>query len=191
MTVPLSSLGGGEHSAAGYPLPTARRGLYTVGPLTVGHTDPLRLMRLTTDYAAPTGTPVQAVANGRVIFAGRSGGSGKMVKIAHTNGYETFYLHLSRILVRRGQSIQQGRTIGLVGMTGLATGPHLDFRVERRGRFVNFERMHLPPAIPVAKSDWDEFAQTRDQWVPLLASPASGTAVASARTSADVIGGGK
>ena len=123
---------------------------------------------LGTDYAAPIGTPVQAVASGRVISAGRSGGSGNMVKLQHANGYETYYLHLSRILVRRGATVQQGQRIGLVGMTGLATGPHLDFRVERRGKFINFERMPLPPSDPVAKKDWAEFAQVRDKWVPML-----------------------
>lgn len=123
---------------------------------------------LGTDYAAPIGTPVQAVANGRVVSAGMSGGSGNMVKIQHSNGYETYYLHLSRILVRRGAMVQQGQRIGLVGMTGLATGPHLDFRVERRGQFLNFEHMPLPPADPVAKKDWPQFAALRDKWVPML-----------------------
>lgn len=123
---------------------------------------------LGTDYAAPIGTPVQAVASGRVVSAGMSGGSGNMVKIQHANGYETYYLHLSRILVRRGAMVQQGQRIGLVGMTGLATGPHLDFRVQRRGQFMNFEHMQLPPSDPVAKKDWAEFAAVRDKWVPML-----------------------
>ena len=142
---------------------------------------------LGTDYAAPTGTPVQAVANGRVEFAGRSGGSGNMVKIAHTNGFETYYLHLSKILVRRGASVQQGQRIGLVGMTGLATGPHLDFRVQRRGEFMNFERMQLPPATPVAKRDWDEFANVREQYAGMLSN--GGTTVA--QTTGIAVGGTK
>ena len=143
---------------------------------------------LGTDYAAPIGTPVQAVASGRVVSAGMSGGSGNMVKIAHANGYETYYLHLSRILVRRGASIQQGQRIGLVGQTGLATGPHLDFRVQRRGQFMNFERMPLPPANPVGKKDWTEFASVRDKYVSLL--PSSATALAQA-SATSVIGGTK
>lgn len=123
---------------------------------------------LGTDYAAPVGTPVQAVANGRVEFAASKGGDGRMVQLRHSNGYETYYLHLSRIMVRPGQAVRQGQLIGLVGATGLATGPHLDFRVRRAGRFVNFEGMKLPPAEPVAKSDLAEFATVRDKWIGQL-----------------------
>jgi murein DD-endopeptidase MepM/ murein hydrolase activator NlpD len=115
------------------------------------------------DYGAPTGTPVQTIGDGRVIFAGRKGGDGKLVKVKHTNGYVTYYMHLSRILVRRGQRVEQGQRIGLVGMTGLATGPHLDFRIQTHGRFLNFERLPLPPANPVAKRDWKEFVAARDR----------------------------
>lgn len=124
----------------------------------------LRVYRphLGTDYAAPTGTPVQTVGDGRVMYAGWKGEDGRLIKVQHANGYTTFYMHLSRILVRDGQQVQQGQTIGLVGMTGLATGPHLDFRIERHGQFLNFERLPLPPTHPVAKSDWAEFAAARD-----------------------------
>lgn len=132
---------------------------------------------LGTDYAAPIGTPVQAVASGRVEFAGRKGGDGNMVKLAHSNGYETMYLHLSRILVHRGAHVQQGERIGLVGMTGLATGPHLDFRIERRGSFVNFEHMKIQPSTPVAKRLLPEFETVRDKYVAMLTSN-NGTAVA-------------
>jgi len=123
---------------------------------------------LGTDYAAPIGTPVQAVAHGRVISSGRKGGEGIMVRLKHANGYETYYLHLSRPLVRTGQVVQQGQTIGLVGATGLATGPHLDFRVRRAGSFVNFERMQLPPTSPVAKKDLPDFEVERDRWMAML-----------------------
>jgi murein DD-endopeptidase MepM/ murein hydrolase activator NlpD len=123
---------------------------------------------LGTDYAAPVGTPVQTIADGRVVFAGRKGGDGNLVRVAHTRGYETYYLHLSRVMVRHGQSVHQGQRIGLVGATGLATGPHLDFRIRQNGRFVNFERLRLPPANPVAKRDWAEFVAARDQWMALL-----------------------
>lgn len=123
---------------------------------------------LGTDYAAPVGTPVQAVANGRVEFAASKGGDGRMVQLRHSNGYETYYLHLSRIMVRPGQAVRQGQLIGLVGASGLATGPHLDFRVRRAGRFVNFEGMKLPPAEPVAKADLAEFATVRDKWIGQL-----------------------
>lgn len=130
----------------------------------------LKIVRphLGTDYAAPVGTPVQTIADGRVEFAGRKGGDGNLVLIAHSRGYETYYMHLSRVLVRTGQQVRQGQRIGLVGATGLATGPHLDFRIRQRGRFVNFERLKLPPARPVAKSDWAEFVAARDKWMSLM-----------------------
>jgi len=115
------------------------------------------------DYAAPSGTPVQTIGDGRVIFAGPKGGSGNLIEIQHANGYTTYYMHLSRILVRDGQRVEQGERIGLVGMTGLATGPHLDFRIQRHGEFLNFERLPLPPSDPVRKADWTEFIAMRDQ----------------------------
>lgn len=114
------------------------------------------------DYGAPTGTPVQAIGDGRVIFAGPKGGAGNLIEIKHSNDYTTYYMHLSRILVKSGQRVEQGQRIGLVGMTGLATGPHLDFRVQKHGQFVNFLRLPLPPSDPVAKSDWTEFCAARD-----------------------------
>ena len=130
---------------------------------------------LGTDYAAPTGTPVQAVAHGRVIFSGRRRGEGNMVSLRHANAYETHYLHLSRLMVRNGQVVQQGQTIGLVGATGLATGPHLDFRVRKAGSFVNFEAMKLPPTSPVAQNDLPDFHLERDRWMPMLAGAAAQT----------------
>ena len=87
---------------------------------------------LGTDFAAPTGTPARTVGDGVVSFAGVQGGYGNVVFIKHRNGHETVYAHLSQINVRVGQSMQQGDTIGLVGSTGWATGPHLhfEFRVD-------------------------------------------------------------
>ena len=105
---------------------------------------------------------MQTIGDGKVIFAGMKGGDGNLVKIQHTNGYTTYYMHLSRILVRNGERVEQGQRIGLVGMTGLATGPHLDFRIQLRGEFLNFERLPLPPSDPVAKRDWNDFAAARD-----------------------------
>lgn len=126
---------------------------------------------LGTDYAAPIGTPVQALGDGRVVFAGRKGGSGNLVEIKHSNGYETYYMHLSRILVRQGQTVAMGKTIGLVGMTGLATGPHLDFRIQHNGEFENFERLHLPSADPISRREWATFAAARDRAIALLPEP--------------------
>ena len=127
---------------------------------------------LGTDYGAPTGTPVQTIGAGRVEFAGRKGGDGNMVKIAHSQGYETMYLHLSRIFVHLGEHVEIGKTIGLVGMTGLATGPHLDFRISQKGQFLNFEKLGLPPSEPVSKRSWAQFASVREQWLPMLGPPA-------------------
>jgi murein DD-endopeptidase MepM/ murein hydrolase activator NlpD len=124
-----------------------------------------------TDYGAPVGTPVQTIGSGRVVFAGRKSGEGNMVQIAHTNGYETMYLHLSRMYVRNGEHVEIGKTIGLVGSTGLSTGPHLDFRIMQRGQYQNFEKLGLPPSDPVSKKYWPEFALVREHWLPLLQNP--------------------
>lgn len=123
------------------------------------------------DYGAPVGTSVQAIGSGRVVFAGRKGGAGNLVHLQHTNGYETMYLHLSRVLVRPGQRVEQGQRIGLVGMTGLATGPHLDFRIRQNGAYRNFETLPLPRATPVGKRDWGEFVAARRRWLDLLPDP--------------------
>ena len=119
------------------------------------------------DYGAPTGTPVIAVSKGRVVSAALSGGSGNMVRLRHTNGYETYYLHLSRFAkgMRRGASVAQGQVIGYVGSTGLATGPHLDYRLRKNGTFVNplTERKNLPPGDPVPAEHLAAFEQVRDR----------------------------
>lgn len=143
---------------------------------------------LGTDYAAPIGTPVQSIGDGRVVFAGRKGQDGNLVKIQHSNGYETYYMHLSRILVREGQHVAQGQRIALVGMTGLATGPHLDFRIERRGQFLNFERLPLPPSEPVAHRDMAEFTAVRDRAMALLPQPGTSFASAAAPASSTLPG---
>lgn len=120
------------------------------------------------DYGAPAGTPVQAIGNGRVVFAGVKGGAGNLVHLQHSNGYQTMYLHLSRILVRNGQRVEQGQRIGLVGSSGLATGPHLDFRFLQHGAYRNFEHLSLPPAQPIAGSNWSDFAAASAKWLGQL-----------------------
>ncbi len=91
------------------------------------------------DFAAPRGTPVYAVADGKIVFRGRKGAAGNMVSISHANGYRTKYLHLSRFSsnARYGSRVKQGQVIGYVGSTGRSTGPHLDFRVMHRGKLKN------------------------------------------------------
>lgn len=124
-----------------------------------------------TDYGAPVGTPVQTIGSGRVLFAGRRGGEGNMVHIAHSNGYETMYLHLSQMFVHAGEHVEIGKTIGLVGSTGLSTGPHLDFRILQKGQYKNFEKLGLPPSDPVSKKHLPEFAAIREKWLPALKNP--------------------
>jgi murein DD-endopeptidase MepM/ murein hydrolase activator NlpD len=126
---------------------------------------------LGTDYGAPIGTPVQTIGSGRVIFAGRKGGEGNMVQVSHSNGYETMYLHLSKMFVRLGEHVEIGKTIGLVGSTGLSTGPHLDFRILKKGQYKNFEKLGLGPSDPVAKKNLPEFTALREKWLPLLKNP--------------------
>ena len=104
------------------------------------------------DYAAPTGTPVRSAADGTVVLAGWSGGYGRTVRIRHGRGLETLYGHLSRVHVKNGQHVQQGALIGAVGSTGLASGPHLDYRTLRNGVYVNPLTIQPPPAEPVPAS---------------------------------------
>ena len=134
------------------------------------------------DYGAPMGTPVQTIADGKVIFAGPKGGDGNLVKVQHSNGYTTYYMHLSRILVRNGERVRQGQNIGLVGMTGLATGPHLDFRIEQHGDFLNFEKLKLPSSDPIERKDWNAFVAARDHALAEMPSLKTGNAVAQNQT---------
>ncbi len=147
------------------------------------------------DYGAPVGSAVQAVADGTVEMAGWSGGSGREVRLRHAMGYETFYLHLSRIVVRPGQHVSQGQLIAYTGATGLATGPHLDFRIEQHGRFRNFLALNLPPASSVARRDWGEFSRTRDKFLTELASlrtyPSTSTQQASTASPGPALDKGK
>jgi murein DD-endopeptidase MepM/ murein hydrolase activator NlpD len=106
-----------------------------------------------------------------VILAGWEGGYGKTVKIRHPNGYQTLYGHLSRINVRPGQRVSQEQYIGAVGMTGLATGPHLDYRMIKNGVFVNPLKIQSPRAEPVPSGERAAFEATRDRSLALLDGP--------------------
>ena len=125
------------------------------------------------DYGAPTGTRVVAVANGTVVSAARSGASGNVVRLRHNNGYETYYLHLSRFAkgLSLGDRIAQGHTIGYSGATGLVTGPHLHYGVRKNGTFVNWltERRNMPPGDPVPPEQMVAFKEIRDRALELLA----------------------
>jgi len=116
---------------------------------------------LAVDYAAPTGTPVQSIASGTVVFAGWNGGYGRLVQVRHPSGLISGYAHLSRIAtgVRSGVKISQGDLVGNVGMTGLANGPHLHFMMTEKGRPINPD-MRLRkggPRLPLQASLKDEF----------------------------------
>ncbi|KGO89203.1 M23 family metallopeptidase [Flavobacterium suncheonense] len=102
-----------------------------------------------TDYAAPTGTPIMTTASGVVEQTGYTGGNGNFVKVRHNATYTTQYLHMSKILVRRGQHVQQGQIIGKVGSTGLATGPHVCYRFWKNGVQVDPLRQKLPNSEPM------------------------------------------
>ena len=119
------------------------------------------------DYAAPTGAPVIAAAAGVVTSASYDGANGRMVRVRHASGYETFYLHLSAFGpgIRAGVRVDQGQTVGLVGATGLATGPHLHYGLTRNGVFVNPLREHMnqPPGEPVPASAMTAFEAERDR----------------------------
>ena len=111
------------------------------------------------DYAAPTGTPVWAVSTGTVTFAGTNGGFGRMVTLRHPNGMTTSYAHLSSIAVSVGERVVQKQTIGRVGMTGTATGPHLDYRMTVGGRVVDPRTVRADPPKPIAVELKDEYAR--------------------------------
>jgi len=115
------------------------------------------------DYAAPKGTPVMSIGDGTVVFAGRKGNEGNMVKIKHNSVYTTAYLHLSKFGkgIKSGARVSQGQVIGYVGSTGRSTGPHLDFRIWKNGSPVNPLKVSSPPAVPISKEQMDEFEQAK------------------------------
>lgn len=110
-----------------------------------------------TDYAAPTGTPIMTTASGVVEQTGFTAGNGNFVKVKHDKVYSTQYLHLSKILVRKGQRITQGSVIGKVGSTGLATGPHVCYRFWKNGVQVDALKLKLPNSQPMEKQNLPRF----------------------------------
>jgi len=122
------------------------------------------------DYAAPTGTPVKAVGEGVVTAKGWSGGYGNQVIVRHGGGLESLYSHLSGYArgIRNGQKVRQGEVIGFVGMTGLATGPHLDFRLRQSGKFINPGKAINPRGEPVSKAAMAAFERIMAQELALL-----------------------
>jgi len=116
------------------------------------------------DYAAPMGTPVVALGDGRVTMCQYKGGGGNTIKIRHNSTYETAYLHLQKYAkgIKTGVYVKQGEVIGYVGSTGSSTGPHLDFRVWKNGTPVNPLTLESPSAEPVPedlKEAYDQLAK--------------------------------
>tara|TARA_B100001175_G_scaffold138436_1_gene117609 strand:- start:156 stop:1379 length:1224 start_codon:yes stop_codon:yes gene_type:complete len=123
---------------------------------------------LGTDYAAPRGTPIRTVADGIITEATRNRGNGIYVKIKHNNKYSTQYLHMSKFAkkIKKGVRVVQGQTIGYVGSTGLATGPHVCFRFWKNGIQVDpYKQNDLPPGEPISKIHHDTFEYIRIKYL--------------------------
>lgn len=120
------------------------------------------------DYAAPHGTPIKATGDGRIEFAGTKGGYGKTIVLRHGSQYETLYAHLSRFArgVRAGERVTQGQTIGYVGQSGLATGPHLHYEFHVNGAHRDPLKVAFPSAAPIPAEHLDAFEAAA---APLLA----------------------
>jgi murein DD-endopeptidase MepM/ murein hydrolase activator NlpD len=139
------------------------------------------------DFAAPTGTPIKAAGAGRVVSRGRNGGYGNVVVLAHSNGITTLYGHMSRFAkgLSVGDHVSQGQVIGYVGMTGLATGPHVHYEYRVNGVHKNPARVTVPKADPIPSSLMADFkAQTAPLLARLEAAPAPAVQVASAAAGA-------
>ncbi|MBN1384212.1 MAG: peptidoglycan DD-metalloendopeptidase family protein [Elusimicrobia bacterium] len=124
------------------------------------------------DYAAPSGTPVSSIGDGVVTYAGWNGDYGNFVRIKHNSVYTSAYGHLHAIAkgVRKGKHVKQKQVIGWVGTTGLSTGPHLDFRITKNGKFVNFLTLKIPSAKNLPKEYKNEFKAVKDEMTAMFES---------------------
>ncbi len=111
------------------------------------------------DYAAPPGTPIKTVGDGSIARIGRTSGNGNFIEVRHSNGYSTLYLHMQNFArgMKQGKRVSQGQVIGYVGSTGLATGPHLCFRMRKNGAPVNPAKIKVPAAQSVSSARLAEF----------------------------------
>ncbi len=116
-------------------------------------------MHTGTDFAAPTGTPIMASGDGKVMKAGWCGGGGKCVKIKHNKTYQTVYAHMSKFGrgIKKGVRVKQGQIIGYVGSTGMSTGPHLHYEVIENGRKINSQKLRLPSGKILKGEDRKKF----------------------------------
>ena len=113
------------------------------------------------DYAAPTGTPVKAIGHGTVKFVGRGKGAGNYIELTHNNAYDSSYMHLSAFArgLKKGSSVRQGQVIGYVGSTGYSTGPHLDFRMKKSGKYINPAQATSPRSDPIKPAKKEAFKE--------------------------------
>lgn len=120
------------------------------------------------DYAAPIGTPVKAIGDGTIVCKGYGRGNGNYLKIRHSNGYTSMYLHLNGFArkIKKGRRVTQGQVIAYVGTTGMSTGPHLDFRMTRYDKPINPLKLKAPAAKSVSK---EKLAEFKTKAAPLLA----------------------
>jgi len=141
------------------------------------------------DYAAPTGTPVEAAGSGRVVFAGWKRGYGKYIVIKHNNSYTTAYGHLSRIAkgITSGARVEQGRVIGYVGSTGISTGPHLHYEVRVGNRLINPLSIKPTPTKSIHESELPRFTLVKQEVMGWLS---DGEALVMAGSSGEKKGGG-
>ena len=147
------------------------------------------------DYAAPTGTPILALGDGKIVQRGRNGGYGNYIKIKHNSMYETGYGHMSKFAkgMKVGSQVHQGEVIGYVGSTGLATGPHLDFRFFKNGQPINPLTIDIPAGDPVPKNlmaDYQSRMALLDQRLATISSSGSETIFA-VKSSTDLNGSDK
>jgi murein DD-endopeptidase MepM/ murein hydrolase activator NlpD len=126
-----------------------------------------------TDYAAPIGTPVHAAGDGRVAFEGVRGGYGNAILLSHSSEIQTLYGHMSRFArdIHVGAHVQQGEVIGFVGMTGLATGPHLHYEYLMNGVHKDPQTVRLPGAEPLSADAMGRFHTETAPWLDALAAP--------------------
>ncbi|MFH1070533.1 MAG: M23 family metallopeptidase, partial [Candidatus Glassbacteria bacterium] len=130
----------------------------------------IRRPHLGVDYAAPKGTPVLALGDGKVLKRSWNGGFGNYIQLKHNGIYSTAYGHLSGFAkgLKVGSWVRQGQVIGFVGSSGLATGPHLDFRFFKDNRPVDPLKVDVPPGDPVGQSVLSQFTQLRDYYLSRL-----------------------
>ena len=123
-----------------------------------------------TDYAAPTGTPIMSTADGTIIRASYTKNNGNYVKVRHNKTYTTQYLHMSKIKkgIRKGVFVKQGSTIGYVGSTGLATGPHVCYRFWKNNKQVDPYRQNLPPGDPISSKNKREYMIVKDSLMNII-----------------------